>query len=384
MMKLKMLLALGVFLGGSLLTVGEVFAKKDKKAEVKKVYRNEKVLKKLWGRSLKSGLSSKQMDPELSSPVLGAQGILVGTQGAVFYALSPESGKSIWEYKNEEPISTTAAYGNGVIAYVDLGGYLRCLRETDGSSIWQNYVGLESLSQPVIAGNAVIVVLGEQIVAAYSLADGHVIWQKKLGEYVRRMTMRGHSAVTLDGGKVYVGLANGHVYALSAASGEVLWDRALGQPLRTFRDIDGNIVVAGDSLLVTGYFGMAYRLEKSTGRIIWDAEVSSAVAPAVQGDVVIVAGNDDKLYGFDWTTGRNLWINELNDEVLSAPVVVSGRVFVSTLKGKAFVVDPANGDKVQTVAVGDGSITPPIVVGDRVYLLSSSADLIAFGTVGNE
>jgi outer membrane protein assembly factor BamB len=76
----------------------------------------------------------------------------------------------------------------------------------------------------------------------------------------------------------------------------------------------------------------------------------------------------------------------------STPVVVGGKVFVQTTKGKeefALCLDEKNGKEIWTARIGDhydipgnawpGTRSSPTVDGDRVYCLSSKGQLVCFG-----
>jgi outer membrane protein assembly factor BamB len=339
--------------------------------------RQEKILTKAWSRPLKSGGSKRRFFPEMAAPVAGEGSIFVGTHGKVFYAVDGVTGKTVWQYKNEEPIAGMAGQAAGKVVFADLGGHLVCLNAADGTLAWSRVLGHEMLGQPLILGRSVAILVGEQEVVSVSLEDGHTLWGREVSTFIKRMTMRGHSSLVAEAGRLYVGLADGHLYGLNAATGDIVWDRDLSIPLRSFKDIDANVVVAGDSLYVAGYFGAVYRLDKHSGRVIWQADVTSGVTPLVLDDRVVVADVEDTLIGLDKKTGRVQWSNELNGSVLSAPVAYQGRIFVSSYDGAAFLVETATGDQVQEIPLSSGSVNAPLVTADAVILLTSKASLIA-------
>lgn len=363
-----------------ILAAGPAVAKKDETFGTRSSKfkpRQEKILAKAWSHALKSGGSKRRYFPEQSSPVAGEGVILVGTHGKVFYAVSLDNGKTVWSYKHDEPIASPAAVASGKAVFADLGGNLVCLNSADGTLAWTRALGAEMLGQPLILGGSVAVLAGEQEVVSVALDDGHTVWSRPISTFIKRMTMRGHGSLVAEGGRLYVGLADGHLYGINAANGDIVWDRNLSIPLKSFKDIDANVVLEGDSLYVAGYFGALYRLDKRSGRVIWQADVASGVTPLVLDNVVVVADVDDTLIGLAKKTGKPQWSNELNGSVLSSPVAFQGRVFVSTFNGAAFLVEPGSGDQVQKIPLPSGSVNVPLVTGGQIVLLSNKASLYA-------
>lgn len=340
---------------------------------------NQKLIKKIWSASLKPGKPSKRYAPEASSPVLHDGVIYLGTHGKRFYAINAASGKVIWQYKNEEPIASTAVVGNGRVYFTDLGGRVLALDTDSGNLVWQREFDEELLGRPVLEGGKLILVKGEREILALSPESGEILWHETIPTFVRDLTMRGHADVVAENGRVYVGLSDGGLYALNAANGAVLWNHSLSVPLTTFKDIDGAIALVQNDLLVGGYFGQLYRMGRDSGKIQWSTPVVSGVAPLVVAGVVVVSNHSDgSLDGFDFASGKKLWSNEANGSVLSAPVQLGAFVFVTSDEGEAYLFDPVTGQQKQHMNVSGGAITGPLSDGNAVYVLTNTANLVAF------
>lgn len=338
---------------------------------------NQKVLTQSWTRGLKAGNPSKRYSPETSSPTQDGGMIYVGTHGGYFYAVNASDGKIVWNYENGEPISSTAAVTPDRVFFSDLGGHLICLNKSDGTEIWKRFFSQEILGQPLAQGNNLYVLKGEQEILAVSQADGHVVWNRFISTFVKKMTMRGQSTIVADDGSLYAGLADGHLYRLSAGDGRILWEKNLSVPYRSFKDIDAKVVIDGDSLYIGGYFGAFYRLRKSTGEVVWSSDVATGVQAKVLADVVVVSDIDGTVVGLNKMNGKQIWSNELNNSVLSAPVAFNDKIFVSTLKQNAYLLDPATGNQVQKLGMAPGSINEPVADGHQIYVLTSSSKLVA-------
>ena len=339
----------------------------------------KKILFSKWSLTLKSGHPQKSYVPE-ESELLYHDGVLyVGTHGGYFYAVETKRGKILWRYKNDEPIATKPTVSGDKVFFTDLGCKVIALNLSDGSLVWTQNFDREMLGRPLAVGGLILLLKDEQEVIALSQESGALVWNRFLRTYIPDMTMRGHSSLLVEGDRIYFGLADGQIYVLNPREGQILWQKSLSVPLSSFKDIDEAFVISGDSLYVAGYSGKMYRLNKSNGQILWSASVKTGVRPLVFGELVIASDLSEGLVGFDKATGKQMWSNELEGSVLSAPVLYQDTVFVSTVDGSAFLVDPNTGTSVQRLSVAPGAITSPVVAEDHLFLLSHSAKLLAFG-----
>ncbi|MBF0104358.1 MAG: PQQ-binding-like beta-propeller repeat protein [Deltaproteobacteria bacterium] len=338
---------------------------------------NISLLKKAWSRGLKAGSPGKRYYPETSNPVEENGIIYVGTHANLFYALNSSTGKNLWVYKNDEPISSTAALSSDRVVFTDLGGWVISLDKATGLLNWKQDLNYEMLGRPLVVNNRVYLLHGEREVIALSADDGHIVWNSTLPAYVQQMTMRGHSSMIPDQNSLYVGLANGRLCRLSLNDGSIVWEKNLAIPLRVFKDIDSPVVMDGDSLYVGGYFGAVYRVNKQTGAVIWSSEVATGTSPLVLDNVVVVSDTNGAVHGLDKSDGQQIWFNELEGGVLSAPVLFDAKVFVTTFEKNAYLLDTENGYQIQKINLGGGSLNTPRVAGESVYLLTNDARLVA-------
>lgn len=348
-------------------------------AEKKYKPKNEKILKRLWSKGLKSGGPKKRYYPETSNVTLHGGMIYVGTHGGVFYAVNQADGKVAWEYKNEEPISSTASVSGGRVFFTDLGGRVICLDQNNGTLMWSQQMNQEMLGRPLVTQGKVFLLKGEQELVALSETDGHVIWNRFIRTYIKKITMRGHSSMVADGGSVYVGLADGHLYKVAMKDGRIQWDKNLNIPLRTFKDIDAQVVIDGDSLFVGGYFGMVYRLKKSNGAIVWASEVPTGLPVLVTANTVVVSDTDGSVVGIDKDSGRQQWTFQTERNILSAPVAYGDRVFVTSFRSEAYLLDLQTGRQIQKMSIGEGAISQPLVDQSQIYTLTNGAKVLALG-----
>lgn len=369
---------LSITLLGFLLS-GGAYAKKKESAlpQAQKKFRlhNEKILHVVWTRALKAGSPRRRYRPEISAPTVVGDVAYVGSQSKNFYAIVADTGKTLWRFKNEEPIATPAAVDGGKVFFSDLGGFMNCLDATTGERLWQQSFDQNILNKPLAAQGKIYFLKGERDVVALSQDDGRIIWQHTIKTYIRHLTMHGTSSFVADGARLYLGLADGQVYALNAANGSVLWHQDLAVPLESFKDIDARVVIDGDALYVGGYSEAFYKLNKVTGAVLWHTDVATAVNPVLVADRVVVSDTRGRLVGLDPKSGKQIWFHELNKSVLSAPVVFDDKIFVTSFDKKAFVVDPKTGNQLQELN-GVSSINEPVVTSDHILVFNNDGGLL--------
>ncbi len=342
-----------------------------------KKIKQQSVIKKSWSVSLKAGSPKKRYYPEISDPVEVAGVVYVGTQGGVFYAIDSVTGHKVWEYEVGEPVATRATIAGGKIYFLDLAGRLNAL-STQGELLWQRDLQKEVLNPPIVVGERLYFLKGDKEIACLTAATGDVLWTQPLPTFVKRLTVRGQATLVADGNQLLAALADGQLYGLDMSTGQVKWSKNFAPPLKTFKDIDADLVTDTDAYYVAGYFEQVHKVAKATKATLWTVDVGAGVSPLLWQDKILVADLHGDLNLYNKTDGLLTWKTELAGPVLSTPVWYADHFFVTTHAGEVLVVDPATGDVVQNLAISGGAITKPLVVQDRVVVLSGSGVLTSF------
>lgn len=197
-------------------------------------------------------------------------------------------------------------------------------------------------------------------------------------------------------GKVYISEVDS-VLAMSAADGTTIWN------FRPDKAAAGVYASLDDRALYTGQreIPVVYALSLTDGRLLWKTNIGPdwqypgfVVGTAVSGDTVYVAGRrylaqngyiaKGILVALDRNDGRELWRYESSGPgnlsgLQGAPVVAGQYLVVSDLNGQAFFAyDRFALREVWRIQSTDrnGPLTPPVVVGNRVYV--GSADTNAY------
>ncbi|HOW28331.1 MAG TPA: PQQ-binding-like beta-propeller repeat protein [Elusimicrobiota bacterium] len=334
-----------------------------------------------------------------SSPIVAGGKVFFGSRDNSVWAFDAETGAIVWQYSTDDWVDATPAAAEGKIYVPSRDGKLYAFDQNDGSTplwtfssggkdmsspvilnnriywtsgypqtrivcvsavtgelLWQQGLGNNSASSPVIEGNAVIAGANNGIISAFSLTDGTPLWAYQTSGNIFYSSLAG------DGQGYVYGVAGGDdpkLYAFRVSDGSL----KTGYPvsLVDLSPIPGvgkpasetsSVAIAGDRLYVcmTGVDGGSVKLKiycrnLSDGGPVWSQEIGNtpeglgyASTPAVANDVVYVGSGDKKLYLFKAADGTSLGTLTLDHKIVSSPAVSNGKIFIATLGGSIYAL----------------------------------------------
>ena len=121
---------------------------------------------------------------------------------------------------------------------------------------------------------------------------------------------------------------------------------------------------------------------KTAGRLVWQGQVGHigfALVPAVQGGVFYLASGDGEVQALQAETGAVLWSARVGGAV-SAGVGSDGR-FTSVVTRDNEVVTFDSGREAWRKRVPSSVVTPPLVAGERVFVMAVDRSVHAFDAI---
>jgi outer membrane protein assembly factor BamB len=252
----------------------------------------------------------------------------------------------------------------------DAGGTLHALDVSDGAESWA-----VALDGPVPGSPA----LADDQLAVATLTSSYRV-DASNGAIRNRTTLPGPAtrSVAATEGIAYVP-AGRWLVAEDLASGTPRWERAIG----TDGDLGTPVVVDGVVYEATG-LGLAdpsahglSAVDAATGRLRWrytTPEDAVVFGPAVDdAGRVFLVGHDSRVVALDPGTGAAVWTVQLDASMDTAPVLACGLLFVATVMGDLWVLDPTDGSTVGTawfggrpggLAVTGGTVLVPTYLGE--------------------
>ncbi|MES2820955.1 MAG: outer membrane protein assembly factor BamB [Pseudomonadota bacterium] len=336
-------------------------------------------LKKEWSRSIGNGQgeSFNRLVPAVEGDTLFAADV----EGRVM-ALNRFSGDVLWKQDLELPVSGAVGVGYGLVLLGTLKGEVIALDAGSGEEKWRARVTSEVLAAPATNGDVVVVQTQDDRLIAFDASTGSQRWILENTPAV--LTLRGTGAPLVTSNLVIAGLSSGKVIAVDSQRGVPVWEQRVAIPsgrseLDRVVDIDGGLLLSGNTLYVVSYQGRMAGLDLESGRILWQREASSSVALAQGFGSVYVSLASGTLEGVDERSASALWSNDqLARRELSAPEVFSSYVAVGDLEGYLHLVSQVDGRFVGRERIdSDGLRARPLVVGDWLYAYGNGGKLVA-------
>jgi outer membrane protein assembly factor BamB len=269
-------------------------------------------------------------------------------------------------------------------------GEVIALNADNGSERWKVSVSSEVLAAPAVAQarDLVLVRTVDGKLIALDALTGNEIWFAQ--QSVPRLSVRGTGAPIIAGDAVVCGFDNGKVAAYSLADGSLLWEALINPPsgrteVERLADLNAAVRVAGENVYVTGYQGTVAAIDLESGQVAWAQEISSYDAPAVDLTQLYVASASGDLHGLGRATGQELWRDgSLLNRGLTGPAAFGDSVVVGDFEGYLHWFDAATGAlRARTRAGSNGIVAAPVVVNDLLLVLNDGGKLYAFRESGS-
>ncbi|PVM88941.1 dehydrogenase [Caulobacter radicis] len=296
----------------------------------------------------------------------------------------------------------TKGFGGGV-AYADGKLYVssgfRFVAQLDaatGKENWRQATSTPVHAAPTVADGRVFVVSTDNELLTYSAADGTPGWTYQA--LIEPARILGGSSPAISGDTVVAGFASGELVALRTGNGNDLWSEALSRASRTnalseLRDIAGRPVIYKGDVYAVSHSGVFSATDLRTGQARWTLPVTAITTPWPVGDVVYVVDKAGQVICASRDGGQVHWIRDLNEtdklskkqkkklakrpRIWSSPILASGRLITVSSYGEAVALNPKTGATEKTLKIGAPVLLAPIAVGDKIYVTTDDADLIA-------
>jgi outer membrane protein assembly factor BamB len=342
-------------------------------------FKEEVVLQKQWSRSIGDGQGETY---NMLVPAVDGDTLYAADVTGEIVSMNRHSGDVKWKKDLKLPISGAVGVGSGLVMVGTIAGEVVALDASSGEEKWRARVSSEVLAPPASNGDIVVVQTQDDKVFGIDAATGTQRWMYDSTPAV--LTLRGTGAPLVTSHLAIAGLSNGKVVALDTQNGVPVWEATVAVPqgrseLERVVDIDGGLLLNGNTLYVTSYQGRMAGLDLESGRVLWQRDASSYAGVAEGFGNVYVALASGTVEGVDERSTTSLWSNDkLARRQLSAPEVFSSYVAVGDMEGYLHLLSQVDGRFVARTRIdSDGLRARPLVVGDTIYVYGNSGKLEA-------
>lgn len=342
-------------------------------------FKAQATLNKQWSAKVGSGIGDSYLK---LTPVIDGKSIYAADAKGVVAAFDRNTGKRQWRVSLKEELSGGVGAGFGVVLVGTSSGHLLVLSQTDGSQLWRVAVSSEILSAPKTNASTVVVQTLDEKIYGFDHVTGEQRWQYESS--AATLSLRGTSSPILTSEVAIMGMGNGQVIALNPDTGALLWKQRVSMPqgrseFERMSDVDGDLLLAGDTLYVTSFQGFVVALSVSTGRIRWRRELSSFHGPDEGLGNLYVSDTNDELHALDQTSNELVWNQKaLQYREITAPVTIANYVAVADGEGYLHVLSQRDGSFVARKKIdGDGVHSTLLARGKTLYVYGNSGKLVA-------
>jgi outer membrane protein assembly factor BamB len=266
-----------------------------------------------------------------------------GQQGGRIFALDKESGNKKWSF----PVEETGLPAGAIFT-----------------------------TTPTVEGGKVYVGASDGAMYVINAATGEEIIKFNTGRAI-------NSAAVLEDGVLYFGSSNGTVYALDPTTGETApgW-----RPYKAADAIISAPLIADTMMIVTSGDNILHGIKRATGISRWRYRLPYGTTPNAMtyGDGSLYVPSGRQLYAIQPASGATRWITQLPEDVLAAPVVAGGVVYIACRAesgpgARLYAVKASNGRTYweSPVELPNLPTAAPVIAGDILYFAGSRGTLLA-------
>ncbi|PZP87253.1 MAG: hypothetical protein DI582_00335 [Azospirillum brasilense] len=277
------------------------------------------------------------------------------------------------------------------VLYATTGyGSLLALRTQDGKLLWKSKVGAPVRGAPAFSEGLVIVLTADNQTLAFNAADGTPRWEHR---GIRESA--GYFATTspvASDGIVVSAYSSGELFAMRAETGSVLWADSVSSQLKTkasavFSGIDADPIVQDGVVVVVSAGGVMQASALLNGRPLWQQKVASHQTPWSAGNAMFVISDTHDLAAVLKKNGAIRWASSLAQDdgygkditpPQYGPILAGNAVMVLEGDGSLRAYKPENGKALGVYELADGIVTPPVIAGGALYVVTKDAQLYKY------
>ncbi len=315
-------------------------------------------------------------DFEFSPVVDAGYAYAAGANGEVV-KIDVSNGKLAWRVSVGEKISGGVGVGGSLVMVGTQKGSVYAF-DISGKLLWKSKLSSEVLSAPKYFDGTVIVRTGDSHIYGINADDGSRKWV--YNRTSPALTLRSSAGLVVDGGAVYAGFGGGKMVAVRADNGKLLWEASVAQPkgvteIERIADITSLPVLDGPLVYAVAYQGRIVAIDRISGRVIWNRDISSLTGLSVEDGRIFVSHTMGSIYALDYTTGKTFWRQaDLKNRQLSAPVPMGNYTAVGDVEGYIHFLSRDDGTFSSRIKTSGNAVMPQMVLINSNTLLAQTRD----------
>lgn len=293
------------------------------------------------------------------------------------------SGKRVWEVKAPTELSSGPGSDGQVVVVGTAKGMVYAFN-TQGEKIWEENVGSEVLTEPLVLNGVAIVRTIDNRFFGLDSKTGKRRWS-----YLRPQTalaLRTSFAMVPVAADAFVtGFSGGKIGVMGLASGNVLWEASLAYPkgfseIERMTDVAARPTLVGRRLCAVAFQGRIGCGDLNTGTFLWAKDFSSFTGTAQSQEFVFASDEKSHVVAYRADDGVEVWRNEtMTWRDLGEPTAAGRLLVMGDKQGYLHFLDQANGKPIARTRVDSSAISAaPIVANGMLIVQTRSGSLAAY------
>lgn len=287
------------------------------------------------------------------------------------------NGNTSWRIQVGEKLSGGVGVGGSLVIVGTNRGALYAY-DIAGKLQWKSKLSSEILSAPKYYDGLVVVRTGDSRIYGINASDGSRKWvYDRTGP---TLALRSSAGVVVDGGAVYAGFAGGKLVSIRADNGKIMWEASVAQPkgvteIERIADITSLPFVDGPLVYAVAYQGRIAAVDRATGRVVWNRDISSLTGLSAEDARIYLAHNLGSVYALDYASGKTFWRQgALKNRRLTTPLPMGSSVALGDIEGYLHFLTREDGAFAARIKVADSQILQHMVLINSNTLLAQSVD----------
>jgi len=338
---------------------------------------NRLVVEKRWVRSTLEREYLEGRRVHRFAPLITERIVISANSIDGIVAYDRDTAHTQWRLNIKDGVEGGAQIADGILYFGAGDGQLYAVQPESGKVLWTYPLKAEGLARPLIKSGVLYVLGGNNVAHALNAKTGKLIWLYNRRE-ASNISVRGGSQPAMAGELLLVGFSDGALVALNKTSGAVVWDANLNRAKR-FRDVDATPIVDGNSVYISSYDGALYALAVADGRVLWTVDDGGYDEVVIAGNSIYYSSSTGKTMALDKGSGKTLWSKENPQGIATGPTLLKGVVIVGEMSGALRFLDSRTGDELTTFEPGRGVTSRATIDAKKseIYFMSHDANLFA-------
>ena len=349
----------------------------------------------LWSATIDGGSARERL---AAAPVIADGKLFVIDVQAQVHAFAADTGAPLWTApvfkgrdNREARFGGGVSYDDGQVYATDGVGDVVALKAADGAEVWRAKPGGPLRGSPTVANGIVYALSQDDQLFALDQDKGTVSWTAQ--GTAETQGVFGVAAPAAAQGTVVAGFSSGELNAYRYENARQLWQDALSRTsistsVSSIADIDAAPVIDNGRVYAVGQGGRMVALDLSTGRRLWEQNLSGIATPWVAGEWLFVVTDDARLICLSGSTGKARWIAQLrhyqNEKGRKGaiswfgPVLAGNRLVLTNSRGEVVFAKPDDGTVLSTIKGKKPFSLGPVVARSVLYTLDSGGRVTAY------